>query len=162
MRAGVPMEYDSHDDARGNRRLFALCMPSKRHVDGRTLVTKSVPIRARISNCLQRTSCPRITMWHAHARGPPQTLEPQFTFLDHQGVEPHQQFRRARNPACGTVEKNLLSEISPKTASCSPLDSSPLLEPASCNEKIRSTSSFNQSKHIGKAIGQPSLVSVSR
>jgi len=70
-------------------RLFALWHAFKDgHVDRRTLVTKSVPIRARISNCLQTYELSSDHDVARTARGLLKHWNHLFTFLDHQGVEP--------------------------------------------------------------------------
>jgi transposase len=70
-------------------RLFALWHAFKDgRADRRTLVTKSVPIRARISNCLQTYE---LSSDHDVARTARSLLKHWnhlFTFLDHEGVEP--------------------------------------------------------------------------
>jgi transposase len=70
-------------------RLFALWHAFQDgHVDRRTLVTKSVPIRARISNCLQTYELSSDHDVARTARGLIKHWNHLFTFLDHEGVEP--------------------------------------------------------------------------
>lgn len=70
-------------------RLFALWHASKDgQVDRRTLVTKSVPIRARISNCLQTYELSSDPDVARSARGLLKHWNHLFTFLDHEGVGP--------------------------------------------------------------------------
>jgi len=70
-------------------RLFALWHAFKDgYVDRRTLVTKSVPIRARISNCLQTYELSSDHDVARTARGLLKHWNHLFTFLDHEGVEP--------------------------------------------------------------------------
>ena len=58
------------------------------HVTRQTLVTKSVPIRARISNCLQTYELSSDHDVARTARGLLKHWKHLFTFLDHEGVEP--------------------------------------------------------------------------
>jgi transposase len=70
-------------------RLFALWHAFKDgQVDRRTLVTKSVPIRARISNCLQTYELSSDHDVARTARGLLKHWNHLFTFLDHESVEP--------------------------------------------------------------------------
>lgn len=70
-------------------RLFALWHACKDgQADRRTLVTKSVPIRARISNCLQTYELSSDHDVARTARGLLKHWNHLFTFLDHEGVEP--------------------------------------------------------------------------
>lgn len=70
-------------------RLFALWHAFKDgQVDRRTLVTKSVPIRARISNCLQTYELSSDHDVARAARGLLKHWNHLFTFLDYEGVEP--------------------------------------------------------------------------
>jgi transposase len=70
-------------------RLFALWHAFKDgHVDRQTIVAKSVPIRARMSNCLQTYELSSDHDVARTARGLLKHWNHLFTFLDHHGVEP--------------------------------------------------------------------------
>jgi transposase len=58
------------------------------HLDRKTLVLKSVPLRARMSNCLQTYELSSDPDVARTARGLLKFWDSLFTFLDHDGVEP--------------------------------------------------------------------------
>jgi len=70
-------------------RMFALFNAFRsEHLDRKTLVLKSVPLRARMSNCLQMYELSKDPDVARMARGVLKYWDCLFTFLDHEGVQP--------------------------------------------------------------------------
>lgn len=70
-------------------RMFALFHAFRsEHLDRKTLVLKSVPLRARMSNCLQTYELSKDHDVARMARGLLKYWHCLFTFLEHEGVEP--------------------------------------------------------------------------